>query len=45
MRVLLMILLVACSGCASHPKESTERYPVTEMIDPVTEGVPHVILP
>lgn len=43
---LFTLLLLALSGCGtSHPPPPTSRYPVTEMLDPVTETTPNVILP
>jgi hypothetical protein len=42
--ITVMLIAAALDGCASSHKKQVlrERYPVPKMLDPVTEGVPHV---
>jgi hypothetical protein len=42
-QLAILLTVAALSSCSTPAPES--RYPVDEMLDPVTEEVPDVILP
>lgn len=39
-KAVAVALLVGLAGCKSTPRHTSEAYPVTEMVDPVTEQAP-----
>ena len=44
MRAMMIILLtLLLQGCLSR-STATQRYPISEPVDPVTEETPHVII-
>ena len=41
--IAILVLMLGLQGCLTQQAQS-QRYPISEPIDPVTEETPHVII-